>query len=136
MNLLKDSKDFYNAMGSLPWPIQAWGALYPLPQVIGGLFFITTGPGLVILIGRVASFIIQTQVHKKVPFSKMTGPIGHAHWLLIVPYLLYALITQDISQPLRWFITYVLATTAISAVFDIRETIAYMRQGHRAFKKE
>lgn len=52
MNLFTDVVQLWNAMGSLPWTIQAWTILYPLPQVLGGLYFIRETPGLVILLGH------------------------------------------------------------------------------------
>ena len=53
--------------------------------------------GLVIFLGRVLSGIIASQIHKRAPFSKLMGPVGHAHWLLITPYLIHQLATQDLS---------------------------------------
>ena len=69
------------------------------------------------------------------PFSKLMGPVGHAHWLLIVPYLIYVLNTQDISPALFWFITYVILTTLISGVIDLRELLTYLMAGHVQYKR-
>ena len=135
MTIFKDLWGWFNAMGTLPWTIKAWAILYPLPQIIGGLFFIQTLPGFVILAGRILSGITASQVHKRVPFSKMMGPIGHAHWLLIVPYLLYELSTESLSSPLSWFVIYVLGTTLISLALDVGELIAFSKRGHEEFKR-
>lgn len=107
-----------------------WAIAFPLPQMIGGLFFINTLPGFVILAGRILSGFVSSQVHKRSPFSKLMGPVGHAHWLLIVPYLIFELSTQSLSAPLFWFITYVVGTTLISAVIDVREFTTYLKRGH------
>ena len=77
--MLKDLVVWFNAMGTLPRNIQVWACLYPLPQIIGGLLFIQTLPGFVILAGRILSGIVASQVHKRAPFSKLMGPAGHAH---------------------------------------------------------
>ena len=122
-------------MDTRPESIKAWAIAYPLPQVLGGLFFIQTIPGLVILLGRLLSVLIATQVHKRSYLSKLMGPAGHAHWILIVPYLIYVLKTQEISTPLYYFIVYVVVTTLISAVIDVKELIAYFKQGHAEYKR-
>jgi len=64
------------------------------------------------------------------------GPLGHAHWLLIVPYLVYVLATQDLSPALIGFISYVIATTMISAVIDVQELRLFLREGHVEYKRE
>lgn len=135
MRFLKDLVQFFNDMGTLPRSIKIWAVMYPLPQFLGGIFFIQTMPGLVILIGRVASFCISSQVHKRSPFSKLIGPIGHAHWLLIVPYLVHTLLTQALSTPLYWFVVYVVVLTLISAVIDVRDTINHFKQGNSEYKR-
>lgn len=135
MSVFKDIVVWFNAMGTLPWYIRLWATFYPLPQIIGGLIFIQTLPGLVILLGRILSGVIASQIHKRSPFSKLMGPVGHAHWALIVPYLIYTLATQSLSPALYAFICYVIATTLISAVIDIRELQIYLKRGHVAYKR-
>ena len=135
MTLFKDVWIWFNAMGTLPWTIRLWATFYPLPQIIGGLIFIQTVPGLVILLGRVLSGIVASQIHKRAPFSKLMGPLGHAHWLIIMPYLIYQLATQDLSQPLFWFIAYVIGTTLISLVIDVFELRTYLTKGHVEYQR-
>ena len=135
MSFFKDIWVWFNAMGTLPWTIRLWACFYPLPQIIGGLIFITTWPGAIILSGRILSGIISSQIHKRAPFLKLMGPVGHAHWLLIVPYLIYTLATQDLSPQLYWFISYVVATTLISGVLDVMELRTYLKQGHVEYKR-
>lgn len=136
MNLIKDLVQFWNAMGSLPWKIQVWAVLYPLPQVLGGLYFIRETPGLVILLGRVLSFAIGSQVHRHRPFSKLIGPIGHVHWLLILPYLLYQLTTQTLDTGLSWFMVYVCVLSMVSSVIDIRDVVGYFQHGDSRYKRD
>ena len=135
MQFFKDLKVWFDAMGTLPWTIRLWATFYPLPQVIGGLFFIQTAPGAVILFGRILSAIIAAQIHKRAPFSKLMGPLGHAHWLLIVPYLIYHLSTQETSQPLSWFILYVIGTTFISGIIDVFELRTCRKRGHVEYNR-
>lgn len=135
MTFFRDIWIWFNAMGTLPWTIRLWATFYPLPQLIGGLIFIQTAPGLVIFLGRIMSGIIASQIHKRAPFSKLMGPVGHAHWLLITPYLIHQLATQDLSQPLFWFITYVIATTVVSLVIDVIELRTYLKQGHVQYRR-
>ena len=135
MSVFKDIWVWFNAMGTLPWTIRLWATFYPLPQIIGGLIFINTSAGLVILTGRILSGVIASQIHKRAPFSKLMGPVGHAHWLLILPFLVHQLMTQDLSPPLFWFISYVIATSLISAVIDVLELRLYLKQGHVEYQR-
>lgn len=135
MSIFKDIWVWFNAMGTLPWTIRLWAIFYPLPQIIGGLIFVQTAPGLAILLGRILSGVIASQVHKRTPFSKLMGPLGHAHWLLIVPYLVHQLVAQDLAPPLVWFIGYVVATTLISGVIDVLELRLYLKKGHVEYKR-
>lgn len=135
MTFIRDFGVWFGAMGTLPWTIKLWACLYPLPQVIGGLVFIQTLPGFVILAGRFLSGITASQVHKHAPFSKLMGPVGHAHWLLIVPYLIYEIATGTLTAPLFWFVCYVVSTTMISAVIDARELIDYLKRGHVEYRR-
>nr|WP_070961126.1 hypothetical protein [Hyphomonas sp. Mor2] len=135
MGLFRDLVVWFNAMGTLPWTIRLWATFYPLPQIIGGLIFIQTLPGLIILLGRILSGLIASQIHKRAPFSKLMGPLGHAHWLLIVPYLIYELTTQALPPGLFWFISYVLATTLISAIIDLFELRTYLKRGHVEYQR-
>ncbi len=136
MSIVRDVIVWFNAMGTLPWTIRLWACFYPLPQMIGGLIFIQTAPGAIILGGRILSGLIASQIHKRSPFSKLMGPLGHAHWLLIVPYLVYVLVSQDLSPTLFGFISYVIATTMISAVIDVQELRLFLREGHVEYKRE
>ena len=135
MGFFRDILVWFNAMGTLPWYIRLWACLYPLPQILGGLYFIQYMPGLVIFLGRILSGVIASMIHKRSPFSKLMGPLGHAHWLLIVPYLIYVLNTQDLPAPLAWFILYVIGTTLISALIDVRELMIYLKRGHVEYKR-
>ena len=135
MTFFKDIWVWFNAMGTLPWTIRLWAIFYPLPQIVGGLIFIATLPGAIILGGRVLSGIVASQIHKRVPFSKLMGPVGHAHWLIILPYLVYCLATQSLSPALFWFISYVIATSLISAVLDVMELRTYFKQGHVEYQR-
>lgn len=135
MTIFKDIWVWFNAMGTLPWTIRLWACFYPLPQIIGGLIFIQTLPGFVIFAGRVVSGVVASQVHKRSPFSKLMGPVGHAHWILIIPYLVFELTTQELSPELFWFVSYVIATTLISAIIDVLELRTYLKRGHVEFKR-
>jgi len=110
-------------------------SIYPLPQLLGGLYFIRETPGLVILIGRVLSFLIGSQVHRRRPFSKLIGPIGYAHWLLILPYPVYLLMIQTLGSYLYWFIVYVCVTSMMSAIIDILDVVRYFQQGESSYKR-
>ncbi len=135
MSIVKDVITWFNDMGTLPLRIRIWATFYPLPQIVGGLIFIQSLPGAIILLGRVLSGLVASRIHKRSPFSKLMGPLGHAHWLLIVPYLGFELATGSHSEPLRWFMIYVIGTTLISGVIDVLELVTYLRRGHVEYQR-
>ena len=52
-----------------------------------------------------------------------------------MPYLVYELSTQELSTPLVWFVGYVIVTTLISGVIDVRELMTYLKRGHVEYRR-
>lgn len=111
--------------------IRIWGGLLNLPQLIGGIFFIATTEGLVVLVTAIVALVVAGQIHKRTPFSRLTG-LCHLPWLVLLPWLIYRLQSYDHSVLMKGWLTYVAATIFISLVLDAFDVFRYLR-GQRTF---
>jgi hypothetical protein len=69
--------------------IGTWGGLLNIPQVIGGLLFIRSLEGQIILVTAIFTLVVAGQIHKRAKFSRMIG-ICHMPWLAMLPWLFLA----------------------------------------------
>ncbi|MEM7429797.1 MAG: hypothetical protein AAF441_27315 [Pseudomonadota bacterium] len=111
--------------------IGLWGGALNIPQLVGGLVFITHLEGQLVLAAEVLALAIAGQIHKRTPFSRLTG-ICHLPWLALLPWLVYRLQTIDHPAVLRSWIFYVAITIFLSLIFDARDLYRYAR-GDRTF---
>ena len=96
-----------------------------IPQLLGGLIFIWTVEGAAILVVAVATLVIAGQIHRRMPFSRLTG-LCHVPWLALLPWLVYRLLTVDHSLALDLWLIYVAITILISLIFDVLDTVRYL----------
>lgn len=106
--------------------IDAWGAALNIPQAIGGLVFIATIEGRTILATLIVTLIVAGQIHRRLPFSRLTG-LCHLPWLALLPWLVVRLPAADGVGPFEIWLGYVCVTIAISLVFDARDLALYRR---------
>jgi len=111
--------------------IYAWGGLLNIPQLVGGLIFISTIEGQVILATIIATLVVAGQIHKRRPVSRLIG-ICHLPWLVMLPWLVYRLQIFEHSAPLKIWAYYVAATIFISLIFDFLDVYRYAR-GEKTF---
>ena len=111
--------------------IWIWGGLLNIPQLIGGLFFIRTIEGQVILVTIILTLVVAGQIHKRTPFSRLIG-MCHLPWLALLPWLVYRLNYFEHLLQLRIWVYYVAAAILISLFFDALDIYRYMR-GEKSF---
>jgi hypothetical protein len=111
--------------------VYVWGAALNVTQLIGGLVFMTSLEGQLVLVTLVFTLIVAGQIHKRARFSRLIG-LCHLPWLALLPWLVYRLLTVDHSIPLRVWGYYVAATIAVSLVFDAIDIYRYTR-GQKTF---
>jgi len=131
MFLLLDPIKMIRDIRSQGWAIFAWGGLLNIPQLIGGLLFITALEGQVILATIVLTLVIAGQIHKRKRFSRLVG-ICHLPWLALLPWLVYRLQNFEHSVALKSWAYYVAATILISLIFDVLDVYRYVR-GDKTF---
>lgn len=111
--------------------IYVWGGMLNIPQLIGGLIFIASIEGQVILATVVLTLVIAGQIHRRWRFSRLIG-ICHLPWMALLPWLVYRLQNFEHSVPLKIWAYYVTATIFISLIFDIFDIYRYSR-GEKTF---
>jgi len=131
MNLLRDPLRMIGDIGRTSRVVNAWGAALNVPQVVGGLAFIATLEGQLVLATVVATLIVAGQIHRRTPFSRLIG-LCHIPWLALLPWLVVRLQAQEHPIALQVWGYYVAVTIAISLVFDAIDVYRYAR-GRKTF---
>ena len=111
--------------------ISRWGAALNIPQLIGGLIFISTPEGVAILLTEILCLLIAGQIHRRHKFSRLIS-LCHIPWLALLPWLVWRVLTVDHPLILTLWLFYVIVTIAVSLAFDIREVLQY-RKGDKVF---
>ena len=131
MHLIRDALLMIRDIGKTNRVVNIWGALLNIPQLIGGLLFITTPVGQLVLATVILTLVIAGQIHRKTPFSRLIG-LCHIPWLALLPWLVYRLQTVEFPVHLQIWGYYVAATISISLMFDAFDVYRYAK-GQRTF---
>ncbi|SMX36884.1 hypothetical protein [Octadecabacter ascidiaceicola] len=131
MNLLLDPFKMIRDIRALGGFIGIWGGLLNIPQVIGGLLFIRTPEGLVILLTVMVVLIAAGQIHKHMKFSRLIG-LCHIPWLLMLPWLVIRMVSYEHSMALTIWLAFVVVTVGISLVFDVFDIFRFSK-GDKTF---
>lgn len=108
-----------------------WGGLLNMSQLLGGLVFITKVEGLAVLITVLIMLMIAGQIHKRTPFSRLTG-LCQLPWLILMPWLVYRLITFEHAVYFQAWGWLVATLMAISLAFVALDVYRYSR-GHKQY---
>lgn len=111
--------------------IGKWGGLLNIPQMIGGLIFIWTIEGQVVLASVILTLMVAGQIHKRTPFSRLIG-ICHLPWLIMAPWLAHRVLDHEHGLMLKAWLIYVLITVTISLIFDVMDVWRFLR-GDKTF---
>jgi len=131
MYLFLDPLKMIRDINSLGGFIGTWGRLLNIPQIIGGLLFIWAIEGQAILLTVILTLLVAGQIHKRARFSRLIG-ICHLPWLVLLPWIIWRLVSVDHELYLQIWLAYVAITISISLVFDIYDVGKFMR-GDRVF---
>ena len=131
MFLVLDALSMIRDIRRQGWMIDIWGGALNIPQMIGGLIFIWTFEGAVVLVTNTVALVIAGQIHRRARFSRLIG-LCHLPWLVVLPWFVHRLIGTDHSLWLQTWGWYVAATIAISLVFDALDVWRYTR-GQKTF---
>jgi len=131
MYLLRDALLMIRDIGNKSRIVYVWGALLNVTQLIGGLVFITTLEGQVVLATLILALVVAGQIHRKMPFSRLIG-LCHIPWVALLPWLIYRLQIVEHAVAFQIWGYYVAATISISLMFDALDVYRYAK-GQRTF---
>ena len=106
--------------------VNIWGAALNIPQLLGGLIFIRSNEGIIILVSVLVTLLVASQIHKRTRFSRLMA-LCHLPWLLVLPWLLYRLVINDYSLFFQIWMIYVAVTMLISLVLDVNDMLKYFK---------
>ena len=98
--------------------IDIWGMVLNAPQLVGGLYFIDSMTGELVLAGVLASLVIASQIHKRRPFSRLAGAC-HIVWLPLIPLLGASIAQSNRGRAYMVWASYVAITMSISVILDV-----------------
>lgn len=131
MFLITDAINMIREIRRIGGAISRWGFLLNIPQLLGGLIFVQTPEGLVIVATAILTLCIAGQIHKRHRFTRLIG-ICHLPWLIMLPWLLMRMATTDHGWALTLWLVYVCITVTVSLIFDIWDVARYMK-GDKTF---
>ena len=111
--------------------IRIWGGLLNMTQLIGGLVFIASAEGQAVLATLIFTLIVAGQIHKRTPFSRLTG-LCHQPWLALLPWLVYRLQSNELGIYLTVWGYLVCLLMLVSLIFDVLDVYRYTR-GEKVF---
>ena len=131
MFLVRDAFNMIRQITDQGLVIGLWGALLNIPQFIGGIAFIDSIEGKVVLVLSIGTLMVAGQMHRHKPFSRLIG-LCHLPWLVMLPWLVFRLAGHDYSPLHGYWIHYVVGVVAISLIFDTADIVRYIR-GDKSF---
>ena len=121
---------FFRGLMALRKPWIVWIGLLMAANGIAPLFFLGTVEGQVVLAAGMIGFAIQLAILKARGFVRLLG-IGHAPWLVMLPWLAMRLEAAPEASMFAWWIAAVLVLDLLSLLIDIADVVRYLR-GERA----
>lgn len=122
--------EFFRGLMALRRPWIVWIGLLMAANGIAPLFFLGTVEGRVVLAAGLIGMAVQLAILKARGFVRLLG-IGHAPWLVMLPWLAMRLESAPEASMFAWWITAVLVLNFLSLLIDIAEVVRYLR-GERA----
>lgn len=108
----------------MPWPL--WLAVMAAVNLVGGLVFIGTIEGKLVVASVMLGVLIQVAIYGRLGFVRLLG-IGHIAWLPLVPWLLTRLDAAGPPSVFGYWIAAVIVIDSISLVIDAVDVTRYLR---------
>jgi len=122
--------DFSRCILRFPAPWLVWVALLMTANMVGSLFYIVTPEAQFTLGAMMLGAMIQMTMYGRLGFVRLLG-VGHAPWLLLVPWLWLRLDAAPADGMFRNWILAVMVLNSLSLLIDITDVVRYLK-GDRA----
>lgn len=118
--------NFFKELFSMKWYWVIWIVILVLTNVVGGIYFVDTVEGSVVLFCMIFAFLFMVYLYSKKGFVKLLG-LAHFPWLFLVPFLLYRQLLGIEDMTLQYWVMGVVTTNSISLAFDIWDVWQYYK---------
>jgi hypothetical protein len=133
MGWIRDVKSMIEDLQRASPFMRIWGPLLNAPMVLGGLVFINRFEAVLILISCVGSVLVAAQVHKRVPFTRLSSLV-HVVWLPLFPYLVQVLIDRGVVDLYSAWLAFVTLTMGICLSLDALNIALYLSSSNNKYE--
>jgi hypothetical protein len=112
--------------------IDIWGATLNVPLIFGGLVFVATIEGALILATTLLSLVVAPAMHKRRPLSRLMG-LSHLPWLALIPALVWWLVTREHGVAFQVWLGYAIVVMTVSVVFDVYDVWRYLATDNKTY---
>ena len=117
-NLLQDARRFHPA-----W--RWWWRLLLVVNILGPLLFIGRLEAQVVLGAYIASSIAIVLIHRRLGWVRLLG-LGHAPWVVVVPWLLTRLVRTDPGGAFAVFLVTVILVDTACLALDVGDVTRWL----------
>ncbi len=136
LELFTDPVDMVRGLRREAGPgINIWGPTLLAPQAAGGLYFIQTMEGVVVLVSLVLMLVSAGYIHRHAPLSRLIG-ICQVWWLLIIPWLTQQALAQETLSLFAVWLWYVTVTIIISLLMDFYGFHLYLTSENKSYSED
>ncbi len=133
MGWIRDVKSMIEDLQRVSPFMRVWGPLLNAPMVLGGLIFLNRFEAVLILISCVGSVLIAAQMHKRVPFTRLSSLV-HIVWLPLFPYLVQVLIDRGVADLYSAWLAFVTLIMGICLALDALNIALYLSSSNNKYE--
>lgn len=112
--------------------IDIWGAALNIPLLVGGVAFVYTIEGALILATTLLSLIVAPRMHRHRPLSRLMG-VCHLPWLALIPALVWWLTRHHHGIVFDVWLVYAIAVMSVSVLFDVYDVWRYLATDNKTY---
>lgn len=133
MGWIRDVKNMIDDLQRVSPFMRVWGPLLNAPMVLGGLVFLNHFEAVLILVTCVGSVLVAAQMHKRVPFTRLSSLV-HVVWLPLFPYLVQVLMEQGVADLYSAWLAFVTVTMGICLLLDGLNIALYFSSSNNKYE--
>jgi hypothetical protein len=133
MGWIRDVRNMIEDLQRVSPFMRVWGPLLNAPMVLGGLIFIGHFEAVLILLTCVGSVLIAAQIHKRLPFTRLSSLV-HIVWLPLFPYLVRALMDRGVIDLYGAWLAFVTLTMGICLALDALNIALYLSSSNNKYE--
>ncbi len=132
MNPIRNFLQMRRDLAAVRPGIDIWGAILNVPLILGGLVFVATVEGALVLATTLLSLVVAPAMHKRRPLSRLMG-LSHLPWLALIPALAWWLATRAHGVVFQVWLAYAIVVMTVSVVFDAVDLWRYLATDNKTY---